>query len=114
MTAGAEWLTMTLASAPAPLREVMVRAVEGSAEEVSGADAAEALGRAALALYQDVIAGAGGRDDALVLLAADALLTHAFQVQAETNPEDLSGFASRCGGRGEIGLLAEWAARGSR
>ncbi len=114
MTAGATWLATNLASAPSRLREVMARAVEDCEADAQGTDAAEALGKAALALYQEVVAGDGGRDDALVLLAADALLTHAFHAQAELDPDGLPGFASRCGGRGEIGLLAERAVGGSR
>jgi hypothetical protein len=41
-------------------------------------------------------AGRGGREDALALLAADALLTHALEAQAELDPDGVAEFAARC------------------
>lgn len=61
------------------------------------ADAPESLAMGAFSLYAKVLAGTGGREDALVLLAADALLTHAFQAQAEMDPARLEHFGGRFG-----------------
>jgi len=66
-----------------------------------------ALAEAALALYAAVARGSGGRDDALPLLAADALLTHAFEAQAEVDPNGVADLADRYGASGRLGLLAE-------
>jgi hypothetical protein len=66
-----------------------------------------ALAEAALALYAQVARGSGGRDDALPLLAADALLTHAFEAQAEADPNGVADLADRYGAGGRLGMLAE-------
>ncbi|HUE96632.1 MAG TPA: hypothetical protein VMN39_08230 [Longimicrobiaceae bacterium] len=100
MTPG-EWLSGRLEDAPAHLRDAMVEAAGRSAR----ANVAEALAEAALALYGRVIAGSGGRADAFPLLAADALLTHAFEAQAELAPDDLGTFAKHWGGEGRLGDL---------
>ena len=55
----------------------------------------DTLATGARALYAKVLKGSGGRENALPLLAADALLTHAFQAQAEIDPSELRDFASR-------------------
>jgi hypothetical protein len=98
-----------------PLREVAAgaggemrggpAAVTGSS---SGVSVAEALACGARLLYREVLAGTGGREDAIVLLAADALLTHAFEAQAESDPAGLAAFAARWGASGEIGRLADF------
>jgi hypothetical protein len=100
------WLEGTIPSAPEELREMLVSAL-GRFPNEEMPNVAEALARAARDLYSEVLAGTGGREDALVLLAADALFTHAFRAQAELNPTGLTDFAERWGGRGEIGRLAE-------
>jgi hypothetical protein len=56
-------------------------------------------------LYSQVVEGEGGREDALPLLAADALLTHAFQAQAELDPTSLAEFADRWSARGKLGQV---------
>jgi hypothetical protein len=67
----------------------------------------EAIAEAAFALLERVIAGEGGREVALPLLAADALLTRAFEVLARTAPERLGEAAERWGAAGRLGQLAE-------
>ena len=67
---------------------------------------ADALLLGATSLYRRVAAGSGAREDALPLLAADALMTHAFQASAEHDPAGLLRFARRAGASGllrEIG-----------
>lgn len=54
------------------------------------------LAAAALRLYGEVAGGSGGREDALPLLAADALFTHAFQAQAELDPAALDALVADC------------------
>lgn len=66
----------------------------------------EALAEAALVLYGRVLAGSGGREDALPLLAADALLTHAFEAQAELAPDGIARLADCWGASGRLGELA--------
>lgn len=66
----------------------------------------DALAGAALGLFQQVLAGDGGRDDALPLLAADALLTQAFEAQAELDPEGIARLADCWGAHGRLGELA--------
>jgi hypothetical protein len=66
----------------------------------------EALAEGAFRMYAEVLQGQGSRRDALSLLAADALLTHAMEAQAELNPDQLSAFAGRWSGRGRLGDLA--------
>jgi hypothetical protein len=84
-----EWLEAHLFAAPADLLTTMSAAVA----PFEDLPAAEALAKGASALYAQVLMGDGGRRDALPLLAADALLTHAFEAQAMTDPEQLSALA---------------------
>jgi hypothetical protein len=70
-----------------------------------GDDVAEALAAGAEALLARVLRGSGGREDALPLLAADALLTHALEARAEADPDAVAGFAARWGGAGRVGRL---------
>jgi hypothetical protein len=101
------WLRSHLADAPPRLLETMLAALP-SAGSVDDGDApvADALAEGALALYRAVIAGSGGREDALPLLAADALMTHALEAQAEADPEGIAAFADRWGAAGRLGELA--------
>jgi hypothetical protein len=73
-----------------------------------GADAAlpDTLAAAAVALYRSLRGGATQRDDALPLLAADALMTHALEAQAQSDPAGLAAFAERWGAAGKLGELA--------
>lgn len=95
-----EWVRSRATKAPAHLQAAMIEAVEMESE---GA-VPDRLARAALALYRQVVAGSGCREDAFPLLTADALLTHAFEAQAELAPDDLLEFAERWDGR-RIGEL---------
>jgi hypothetical protein len=101
MTEAAEWLRRRLPRAPAPLLDQMLHALPSAVESIP-----DALAEAALALYATVLAGRGGRAEALPLLAADALLTHAFQAQAELEPAGLPELARRVGAAGRLGELA--------
>ena len=101
MTPAESWLRQRVPDAPPELLATMVSALPADA-----ATAPDALATAALALYRRVAAGSGGREDALPLLAADALLTHAFEAQAEIDPAGLDGLAERWGVRGALGEVA--------
>lgn len=94
MSAARQWLREHLDSTPDLLLETMLEAL-GSDE---GTSIPEALARGAVDLYRRVLDGAGDRNDALPLLAADALFTAAFQAQAEIEPGAISDFARRWGG----------------
>jgi hypothetical protein len=67
---------------------------------------ADALAEGAIALYARVLAGTGRREDALPLLAADALMTHALEAQAAADPLGLAAFSERWGAAGRLGELA--------
>lgn len=89
-----EWIRLRLAAAPQPLLEAMLAATSPH----DGLPTASGLAEAAIDLYRAVAAGEGRRDDALALLAADALFTHAFQVQAEAAPDRFTEFADEWSG----------------
>lgn len=97
----AAWLRARVPGAPPALLAAMLDAL-GPDE---GEPVPDALASAAVRLYARVRDGSGGREDALPLLAADALLTHALQAQAETDPSGVAGFAARWGGAGRLGSL---------
>jgi hypothetical protein len=97
----AHWVERHLAGSPPALREVMLAALPGEAAGVP-----EALAEGALTLYRAVLGGAGGREDALPLLAADALFTHALEAAAERDPAGLAEFAERWGPAGRLAELA--------
>lgn len=96
-----EWVESHTSDAPAHLRSAMVEAVQSESE----GPVPDRLARAALTLYRQVVAGSGCREDAFPLLAADALLTHAFEAQAELAPEELLDFTGRWDGRRIAELL---------
>lgn len=96
-TAGA-WLRARTADAPAALVEAMAAAVPDD----GNGSVADALAAGAVRLYGAVLRGTGGREDALPLLAADALLTHALQAQAEDDPDGIEAFAARWGAAGAL------------
>jgi hypothetical protein len=100
VTAARRWLRARAGDAPADLLAVMVEALP--AEEAA---LPEVLAEGALALYARVLAGGGGRADALPLLAADALLTHAIEAQAELDPAGLGAFVDRWGAAGRLGEM---------
>ncbi len=101
MSTAERWLRERFSTAPPPLLDAMVAALPPDAQGVP-----DALAAGALHLYRTVGAGQGGRDDALPLLAADALLTHAFGAQAEQAPEGMAALAARWGAGGRLGVLA--------
>lgn len=91
------WFQEESAGAPAALRARAASYLErGAVSEDRAADLAAAAGAALAA----TLAHPGGRDVALDLLAADALVTLALKAQAERNPADLGRFAAglRTGG----------------
>ena len=98
MTRAELWLSGRAEGVPPTLLENMVSALPDLEEEVP-----TALATGAISLYAAVARGDGGRADALPLLAADALFTHAFEAQAEVDPDGLEGLVLRCEARlGEI------------
>lgn len=101
MSAAEQWLRSRAEGAPSTLLERM-------AAELSDADGAvpEALAAAAVRLYGSVLNGPSGRECALPLLAADALLTHALHAQAEADVSALGDFARRWGAAGELAALS--------
>lgn len=101
MTA-AEWIRGRLADAPPALLETMLAALPVGGEM----PVPEALAEGALKLYAALLHGSGGREDALPLLAADALFTHALEAQAEADPAAVPALAERIGSAGALGRLA--------
>jgi hypothetical protein len=100
VTAGA-WLRAHAQDAPPVLLDAMIAALPAERSD----SVADALAEAALGLYRGLLHTAGGREDALPLLAADALLTHALQAQAETDPDGIDAFNRRWGAGGALALL---------
>jgi hypothetical protein len=92
------WLRARVSAAPARLLQTMIAALPAGTGTLP-----DTLATAAAGLYSDVVDGSGGRDDALPLLAADALLTHAFQAQAELDSSGLAALADRWSARGRLG-----------
>lgn len=91
MSIAREWLEGRLEGAPPTLVGTMMAALPAAAPTV-----ADALVTGALELYGRVARSSGGREDALPLLAADALFTHAFEAQAEVDPSAIPALADRC------------------
>ena len=100
MTAESDWLRASTEGAPAVLADAMAGALRNHTSPLP-----EALAQAALALFAEVVAGDGGRADALPLLGADALLTHAFAAQAELDPAGIPALADWATAR--LGELAD-------
>ena len=100
MSAPREWLRARLAGCPPELLQAMVDAVPDESPSV-----AESLAQGAVALLRQVATGSGGRENALPLLAADALLTHACEAQLEEDPGGLQALAERWGAGGALGAL---------
>lgn len=86
------WLDRHAAQAPPVLGE---RARAYVASIPSGAPDAEVLAAAATAALEDVARQRQGREAALDLLAADALITLALLSQATQDPSRLHEFATR-------------------
>lgn len=90
-------------SARQPVPPVIIGAhIAAEAAKHAGAPA-ERLGRAGVALLQRVVATpGGGRELALDLLSADALVTYAFEAQAEEDVDELIALADRLSTRGDL------------
>ena len=99
MTA-AEWLRGRMVDAPPALLDAMLGAVPVDDD----LPLPDALAAGALALYAG-LPRTGGRADALPLLAADALFTHALEAQAETDPDGVPALAERIGATGALARL---------
>jgi hypothetical protein len=104
VTAAEAWVRDRLAGAPPALLDAMLAALPADAD----GPVADALAEGALALYARLLAdGAGAmKEDALPLLAADALFTHALQAQAEVDPDGVAALAERIGAAGALAGLA--------
>ncbi len=89
-----KWLAARRPAAPPTLVEPMTRWLEDSPASLP-----DHLALAGRALLERVLARPqGGRELALDLLAADALVTYAFEAQAEVDAEVLVGVAERIAG----------------
>ena len=98
----AAWLRANVPEAPPALMDTMLAALPADAH----ATVADALAAAAMWLYAGLRGGSGCREDALPLLAADALLTHALQARAEDDVDTLAAFCARWGASGALAELA--------
>jgi hypothetical protein len=105
VTDAERWLRERLPDAPAGLLDAMAAALPTE----GGGALADTLAAGALRLYAGLSGGAGGRENALPLLAADALMTHALEAQSEADPDGLADFADRWGAAGRLGDLASGA-----
>lgn len=99
MSPAEAWVRGRLAGAPPALLDAMLAALP----EDRALAVPDALAQAALSLYRG-LEGAD-RADALPLLAADALATHALEAQAEEDPDGLAALAGRMGAAGALGRL---------
>jgi hypothetical protein len=87
-----DWFHQESAGAPAALQARAARYLEASG---AGEDLAEGLAAAATLALRATLEHPGGRDVALDLLAADALVTLALKARATGNPAGLAEFAAR-------------------
>ncbi len=101
MTAAAEWVRGRLGDVPPALLDAMLAALPADGD----LPVPDALAAGALSLYA-VLPATGGREDALPLLAADALFTHALEAQAETDPDGVAELAARMGAAGALGRMS--------
>lgn len=103
MTPAETWVRGRLGDAPAALLDAMVAALPADSER----PVPDALAEGALKLYRELLAGGAGtrRQDALPLLAADALFTHALEAQAEIDPDGVGALAERIGAAGALAGL---------
>jgi hypothetical protein len=92
---------------PAP-PERLARRMEAALQAVDADDdVSHALGNAAFACLQASLEAGPGRAAALDLLAADALLTYAWEAAAEEGADGLERFAAACGPARFQALLPE-------
>jgi hypothetical protein len=88
------WLDARAADAPASLRTRMSRALADSPD--SSTSLPETLANAALAHLERVLAHPSERAAAFELLAADALLTYAFEAAAEQGGDAVRDLCATC------------------
>lgn len=100
MTAAEAWVRERLAGSPPALLAAMVAALPAD-ESLS---VPEAMAGGAVALLGTL--RGERRDEALPLMAADALLTHALHAQAEADPDGVAALAERIGAAGALGGIA--------
>lgn len=100
MTPAERWIRGRLGDTPPALLDTMLAALPAD----DSLAVPDALAEGAVRLYRGLLAAGAGadRDDALPLLAADALLTHALQAQAEADPDAVAAFADRIGAAGAL------------
>jgi len=85
------WLEPRLVGVPEALREPILHGVGG--ERGAGkTGVVEGLQAAGERLLHQAMQSSPGRDTAVTLLAADALMTFACEALAESHPEDLADF----------------------
>ena len=84
------WLKPRLDAVPPSLSRRIEEAVKAHLEVHDAAPPAEVLRTLAEALLAEATRGATGRETALTLLAADALVTFACEATAELAPEKLA------------------------
>ena len=112
MSPAGRWLRERLPDSPPLLLEAMVAEVaagsEPNSEDEGPESVAGALAAAAVRIYARLLEAGRGADrrDALSLLAADALLTHALEAQAEADPDGVAALAERIGAAGALATLA--------
>ncbi len=87
-----DWFHQESAGAPPALRARAAHYLETTA---ATDDMANDLAAAAMGALRATLEHAGGRDVALDLLAADALVTLALKARATADPADLGEFAAR-------------------
>lgn len=92
MTA-ADWVAAHSAGAPGPLRTRVLATLEEVPQDGSVSETLARAGDAALGRVLE--REEGGRELALDLLSADALITQALEAQAELDPAGLEAFAAR-------------------
>ena len=104
--AAARWLDARLDDTPAELADAVRRLVVGGAGAATPAQMAEC----ALAAFERVARGPQTRACALELLAADALLTYAFEAAADPeaggSADSALALALAVGPAGDLGRLA--------
>ncbi|HEX8391333.1 MAG TPA: hypothetical protein VF665_03160 [Longimicrobium sp.] len=100
MTPAEAWIRGRLGDAPPALLAEMIGALPADASLPIPA----AMGQGAHSLLATL--SGEPRSEALPLLAADALLTHAFAAQAELDPDGIAALAERWGAAGALGEMA--------
>lgn len=104
------WLEGRLDGVHPALAEAVRRCVEGAPEPDGPTSVAETLADAAAAELEDLAGGSQDRAAAVRLLAADAVLTYAFEAVAEQGG-DPDALAGRVGPEGVLGRALVRAAR---